>query len=107
VKGCKFKSNKVPLKHENDKKLTYNCNAIQTWYITLVTVFLLHVTKLFPLSKLMDHYASLLTVSMIVANFVSIWTYVSAFYFKTTHRMSGISDLIKGHMFMIFLWEPA
>jgi delta24(24(1))-sterol reductase len=79
----------APLKHEGGKKLEYNCNAIQSWYITLITVAVLHVTKIFPLSHLMDYYAPVLTTAIIFSDAVSIFTYFFTIAIGRQHRMTG------------------
>lgn len=88
----------LPLKHEGDKKLVYNCNAIQSWYITLILVFILHFTKLAPISLLMDNYAPILTVSVIFSKVLSVLCYYIAILLKKDHRMTGnfIYDFFMG-----------
>lgn len=84
--------------NENNKQLLYNCNAIQSWYATLITVAVLHVTGLFPLSHVMDHFGSIMTVAVLFADAVSIVTYVATIVMKKQHRMSGnlIYDFFMG-----------
>jgi len=84
-----FKHYGLPLPHEGGKKLEYNCNAIQVWYVTLVTVPALHFTGILPLTVLMDHFAPILTVAMIFSNIVAFLVYTITIAKGRQHRMSG------------------
>lgn len=90
--------NGLPLAHLKGKKLVYNCNAIQCWYITLVTAAVLHYTEIFPLTMLIDNYAPILTVAIIFADTVSVVTYVITVVAGRQHRMTGelIYDFFMG-----------
>lgn len=93
-----FYVNGLPLSHEGNKRLVYNCNAIQAWYITLIVVFILHFTKIASLSLLMDNYAPVLTVSALFAKSFSVILYFLTIATKSVHRMSGnfIYDFFMG-----------
>ena len=79
----------LPLKHEGNKKLKYNCNAFQAWWITLSLVGLLYYTKVFKISMLVDYFPSLMLVSTVFADCLAIWLYIYTALTKTQHRMSG------------------
>ncbi|KAA8497071.1 Delta(24(24(1)))-sterol reductase [Porphyridium purpureum] len=79
----------LPVPSENNQPLTYRCNGVASWYVTLVVVLGLHYSGLFPLQTVLDQFGHILTVSAIMSNVVSVAAYASAFALKRTHRMSG------------------
>jgi delta24(24(1))-sterol reductase len=79
----------APLPHENNRKLQYNCNAIQAWYITLITAAVLHVTRIVPMTAWMDHLGPAMTVAILFSNFVAICIYTYSVVTKTTFRCTG------------------
>jgi len=87
IPGLRIKG--LPLPHENQKRLEYNCNAIQCWYITLITVGVLHSTKIFPLTELIDNYGGILTVAIIFADIVAVVTYFITVVAGRQIRMTG------------------
>jgi delta24(24(1))-sterol reductase len=90
--------NGLPLAHLKGKRLVYNCNAIQSWYITLITAAVLHYTQIFPLTNLIDNYAPILTVAIVFADLVSVLTYIITIANGRQHRMTGefIYDFFMG-----------
>jgi delta24(24(1))-sterol reductase len=86
----------------NDKSLTYNCNALASWYSTLIILGLMQLytfwTGVPVISQLVDNLGHIMTVSVIFADLVSIILYVSGHVLKLTHRMSGdhIYDFFMG-----------
>ncbi|KAG2392445.1 hypothetical protein C9374_012697 [Naegleria lovaniensis] len=79
----------LPLTHEGGRKLQYNCNAIQAWYVLLGTVAVLYVTGIAPISMLLDNYASVLSVAIIFSNLVALFTYFYTIAIGRQHRMTG------------------
>ncbi|KAL9645028.1 hypothetical protein ABK040_004521 [Willaertia magna] len=79
----------LPLKHEGNIRLSYNCNAIQSWYVTLATVAVLYFTGIAPINILLDNYASVMTVAMLFSNVVAAFTYFYTIAIGRQHRMSG------------------
>ncbi len=65
----------LPVPSEGNRQLTYCCNGIGSWYVTLITVFLLNYTGIFPISVLADEMGALITVGMIGANGLALWLY--------------------------------
>ncbi len=84
-----FEGKGMPLPHENGKQLKYNCNAIQAWYITLVTVAVLHWSNILPLTLLMDEFGPILTVAMIFSNIVAFLVYFITVIAGRQLRMTG------------------
>ena len=83
---------------ENDRRVQYKCNAISAWYIMIITVAVLHLTGIFPLYMLRQHYGAFMTWGVIYGNLFSILVYVHGFVAKRTFRMTGnhIYDFFMG-----------
>jgi Delta24(24(1))-sterol reductase len=79
----------LPLKHEGNKKLKYNCNAFQAWWITLFTVGVLYYTNIFKISILVNHLPSLILISSLFADFLALYLYCYTLLSKSQLRMSG------------------
>lgn len=79
----------LPVPSLNYKTLTYNCNALNSLYITLVTAAGLHWTGIFRLTEIIDNYGHLMSVSMIYGFSVALGTYLFAVLTNTQIRMSG------------------
>ncbi|KAK0557407.1 C-24(28) sterol reductase [Tilletia horrida] len=79
----------LPVPSLGYKTLMYKCNAMSCWYATLVVYGALHLSGLYRLTTIIEHFGEYMTVSMIAGWAVSLATYLSAVYTKTTHRMSG------------------
>ncbi|CEP10087.1 hypothetical protein [Parasitella parasitica] len=79
----------LPIPSLNGKKLKYLCNGLSSWYLTLVVSCVCHVTGVFRLSKLIDHFGELMTVAIIWGFTMSTMVYVASIAMKDTHRMSG------------------
>ncbi len=71
------------------KTLMYKCNALSSFYATLVTCAVLHVSGVYRLTTIIEHFGEYMTVSMIAGYAVSAATYFHAVATNTTHRMSG------------------
>lgn len=78
-----------PLAHEGGKQLLYYCSGIWSFYATIVVMGVLHFTGLFPLYTLLDEFGPLMSVAIISGYIVSIIAYVSAWYRRAQHRMTG------------------
>ncbi|KAK4694982.1 Delta24(24(1))-sterol reductase, partial [Lecanoromycetidae sp. Uapishka_2] len=87
-----------PLKHEGDKKLTYYCSGVWSFYTTIAVAITLHVTGLFKLYTIIDEFGPLMSVAIISGFLVSIIAYTSALYRGAEHRMTGhhIYDFFMG-----------
>lgn len=88
----------LPVPSLNYRTLLYKCNALWSWYATLVIAAALHLSGVFRLTAIMDYFGEYMTVSMIAGFAISIWIYVHAVVTNTTHRMSGntIYDFFMG-----------
>ena len=79
----------LPVPSLNYKTLKYNCNALACWYTTIVTVVVLHNTRIFRITEIIDNFGSVMSVAMIYGWGVSIATYVWAVSTGNAMRMSG------------------
>lgn len=78
-----------PLKHEGGKRLMYYCSAYCSLYATLALAAVLHVTRLFPLSTVIDEFGSVMSVAIISGYLNSFIVYFQAILRGRTHRLSG------------------
>ncbi len=81
--------NGKPLEHEGGKSLEYYCSGLWSWYTTIVTAAVLHVSGLFKLYTIIDEFGPLMSVAIISGFIVSIIAYVSTLYRGAEHRMTG------------------
>ncbi|PIS02743.1 MAG: delta(24(24(1)))-sterol reductase [Chlamydiae bacterium CG10_big_fil_rev_8_21_14_0_10_42_34] len=96
VPGLQVKG--LPVPSENNRQLSYLCNGIGSWYITLIAAAILNYTGIFPLTALADHMGSLITVGIIFANLLTLGLYFGSIVSKKMHTPSGnpIYDLFMG-----------
>lgn len=90
-----------PLKHLNNKKLPYFCNALASFYTSIAIVTLLHVTGIFKLYTILEMFGQIMTVAIILGFTLSILLFaytmlVSGDY----HRMTG------NYLYDFFLGAP-
>lgn len=71
------------------ERLEYLCNGFVSWWTTLAAVAALHITRVLPLTLLIDNIASVTSVAVIFGNAVSLLVFAAAFIQKRTERMSG------------------
>jgi delta24(24(1))-sterol reductase len=88
----------LPIPSKNNHQLTYLCNGIGCWYVTLAIAFVLQYTGIFPLARLADEMGSLITIGVISANFLSLWLYFAGKLSGNQTRVSGnpIYDFFMG-----------
>ncbi|CAE6446070.1 unnamed protein product [Rhizoctonia solani] len=79
----------LPVPSLGYKTLKYNCNALASFYATLVTCAALHWTGIFRLTEIIDNFGELMTVAMIYGFAVSIAVYFLTIWFGEPMRMSG------------------
>lgn len=79
----------LPVPSLKYKTLMYKCNALSSFYATLVVCAALHLSGVYRLTTIIEHFGEYMTVSMIAGFAVSFATYFHAVLTKTTHRMSG------------------
>ena len=89
VPGIRVKG--LPIPSEGNRQLSYLCNGIGCWYITLATLFLLNYTGIFRLATLADQMGSLITVGMIAANLLAV-----GLYLKGRASGNGFYDFFMG-----------
>jgi Delta24(24(1))-sterol reductase len=94
--GIKIKG--LPIPSQKNQQLTYNCNGIFCWYITLTIAAVLHMTGLFPLYLLADHMGSIMTVGVITANALACYLFILKRFTKTADSPTGntIYDFFMG-----------
>lgn len=79
----------LPVPSLNYKTLQYNCNALSSFYATLVTCAALHWTGVFRLTEIIDNFGELMTVAMIYGFVVSFLMYFITVARGEQMRMSG------------------
>lgn len=79
----------LPIESLNGRRLLYNCNALGAFYITMITVAVLHFTNVFRLSELIDHFGPVMSVAIIVSFVISTVCYLGTVLFGKPIRMSG------------------
>jgi delta24(24(1))-sterol reductase len=88
----------LPVPTENNRQYIYKCNALASWYITLVLVAVLHLTGIVRLTILADQFGSVLCVAVICSDILSVIIHVYALQTNQTCRMthSPIYDFFMG-----------
>ncbi|CAF1164301.1 unnamed protein product [Rotaria sordida] len=94
--GLKVKG--LPVPTENNRQYTYNCNALASWYLTLILLTIFHITGIFRLTILVDQFGSVLCVAVICSDILSVFIYFYAIQTNQTCRMthSPIYDFFMG-----------
>jgi delta24(24(1))-sterol reductase len=78
-----------PLPFAKGQILEYYCSAMWSFYVTIGTAIILHVTKIFPLYTILDEFGSIMSVSIISGFLIATAAYFSALYRGKQHRMTG------------------
>lgn len=90
-----------PLAHLNNKQLPYYCNAVWSFYTSIVLVLFLHFTGLFKLPYIIDHFGEIMTTAIMYGIVLSASLYVYCLYVNHDyHRMTG------NHFYDIFMGAP-
>ncbi|KIY70556.1 ERG4/ERG24 ergosterol biosynthesis protein [Cylindrobasidium torrendii FP15055 ss-10] len=84
-----FQQEGLPVPSLGYKTLMYNCNALGSEYVTIVTAAVLHYTGIFRLTDIIDNYGHIMSVSMIWGFAVSFGMYFYAVATNQQIRMSG------------------
>lgn len=94
--GIQVKGN--PMRHDHNRRLPYYCNAIWSFYTSVVLALGLHFSGLFKLTFLINHYGSIMSVAIISGFLVSIFIYAQARIMGTEHKLTGhpIYDFFMG-----------
>lgn len=88
----------LPVPSLGYKTLMYNCNALQSIYVTMITSAVLHYTGIFRLTEIIDNYGHLMTVAIIYGFGISFGMYWLTVAQGKQMRMSGnfIYDVFMG-----------
>jgi delta24(24(1))-sterol reductase len=57
----------LPVPSLNYETLPYKCNALASWYVSLVLSFVLHKTGIYRLPWIIEHFGELMTVALITS----------------------------------------
>jgi len=83
----------LPLPGKKDKKestqLTYLCNGLCTWYVTLATVAALYYFNLFKISWVVEELGRFMVTAMVFGDVVSVLVYVWGILAQENIRMTG------------------
>ncbi|KAL6079271.1 7-dehydrocholesterol reductase [Balamuthia mandrillaris] len=85
--GLSVKGLRVP--SEGNRQLIYLCNNYACWLVTLVALGAIHYSGVFKLGRVIDVLGSIMVVSMIFSDALSVLTYLVAFATGKTVRMTG------------------
>jgi delta24(24(1))-sterol reductase len=103
-----FTTKGLPVPSEGGKALTYHCNGVISWYVTIATLAGLQYFGYFDLSTVISYtdengknvhvLGSLMSFSILFADFVSIVAYITGLFSGKAVRMSGnhIYDFFMG-----------
>ncbi|KAJ2722265.1 C-24(28) sterol reductase [Coemansia sp. Benny D115] len=82
----------------NGQRLAYKCNALWSWWITIITSLVLHFTGLFRLTEIIDNLGPIMTVAMMWSFFLAGALYAITAARGKKHRASGnvIYDFFMG-----------
>jgi len=90
-----------PLTHLKNKQLPYFCNAMWSFYSSVVLSLILHFTGYFPLYTILDLFGEIMTCAIIIGFAFSIFLYIYTLYVSHDyHRMTG------NHLYDFFLGAP-
>eukprot|EP00818_Percolomonas_sp_WS_P005706 CAMPEP_0117446806 /NCGR_PEP_ID=MMETSP0759-20121206/6540_1 /TAXON_ID=63605 /ORGANISM="Percolomonas cosmopolitus, Strain WS" /LENGTH=435 /DNA_ID=CAMNT_0005239103 /DNA_START=1388 /DNA_END=2695 /DNA_ORIENTATION=+ len=84
-----FRTDGLPVRSEGWKRLPYLCNAFQSWWLTLIGVCAAQFMGWINMASIVDHHGELLTMSIIVADSLAIYVYLSAYITRKVNRASG------------------
>ncbi|CUA70663.1 delta24(24(1))-sterol reductase [Rhizoctonia solani] len=84
-----YKQEGLPVPSLGYKSLNYYCNALWSFYGTLIAGAVLHTTGLFRLTQIIDHFGEIMTVAMIYGLLISLVVYVVTIALGKQMRMSG------------------
>ncbi|KAG0147721.1 hypothetical protein CROQUDRAFT_91046 [Cronartium quercuum f. sp. fusiforme G11] len=80
----------LPIPSLNGGKMRYYCNALSSWYATLVTVFILdRFTPYFKIVDIFDQLGHLMTIATFFGFTTSAWYYIVPVLQGQSVRMSG------------------
>ncbi|RGB34830.1 ergosterol biosynthesis ERG4/ERG24 [Rhizophagus diaphanus] len=79
----------APVASLNGKKLDYLCNGVMSWYVTLITSYILHRYGYFRLTEIIDNLGPLMTVAIITGFTITFTVYIVTIIQGNQYRMSG------------------
>ncbi|TIA81106.1 hypothetical protein E3P98_02258 [Wallemia ichthyophaga] len=93
-----FHQKGLPVPSLKYKSLDYNCNAMLSFYATILIASVLHTTHTFRLTEIVDNFGGLMTVAILVGYAGSLAVYFLTVMFGHPLRMSGnfFYDLFMG-----------
>lgn len=88
----------LPIEYENGRRLDYYCNAVWSFYTTMVLTAILHFTGLFKITTVIDEFGPIMSVAILSGFLVTIAIYVVTKYRGQDIRMTGhfFYDLFMG-----------
>ncbi|KAH3679642.1 hypothetical protein WICMUC_000874 [Wickerhamomyces mucosus] len=90
-----------PLTHLKGKQLPYFCNALWSFYTSIVIALGLHFSGVFPLYTILDNFGEIMTAAIITGFAFSIALYIFTLTIsKDYHRMTG------NHLYDFFMGAP-
>lgn len=84
-----FEQKGLPVPSLNYECLTYYCNALSSFYMTLITAAVLHMTHVFRITEIMNNFGSMMTVAILWGWAASFATYWITIWKGQQMRMSG------------------
>jgi delta24(24(1))-sterol reductase len=88
-----------PLEHMNNQQLPYFCNAIWSFYTSIVVALVMHFTNIFRLTYIVDNFGAIMTTAIFYGVSLSFLLYfISMYITKDYSRMTGnfIYDVFMG-----------
>ena len=84
-----FKVEGLPVPSLNGEKLVYNCNGYSSWWLTQITMALLHYNGIFRIQWIAQNMGPLITIMIIFSDVVAVLVYCISLATGCTLRMSG------------------
>ena len=79
----------LPIPSEKGKVLTYLCNGVSAWWITLALAFGLNYTGYFRLSQVADNFGPIMTCAIITGDIFAVFLYIYGIVSGRAIRMDG------------------
>ncbi|ORY78595.1 ergosterol biosynthesis ERG4/ERG24 [Protomyces lactucae-debilis] len=88
----------LPIESQGGKKMDYYCNAIWSFYTSMVLAAVLHFTNIFRITVLIDEFGPIMSVAILSGFIVTIVVYVAALARGEETRMTGnfVYDIFMG-----------
>lgn len=90
-----------PLTHMNNKQLPYFCNAVWSFYTTIALALILHVTGVFKVYYILEHFGEIMTTAIFYGLSLSIVLYIVCL--TVTHDYSRMTG---NHIYDCFMGAP-